>query len=71
MEKEKGRQTLRTKFEQKKKMQVEKYEKSKQQLLDEIESLRKSKEEEKQKLIEKFQDDKNAFLNPLNEILEM
>ena len=52
-------------------MQVEKYEKSKQQLLDEIESLRKSKEEEKQKLIEKFQDDKNSFLNPLNEILEM
>ncbi len=71
LEKEKGRQALRTKFEQKKKTQVEKFEKSKQQLLDEIESLRKSKEEEKQKLIEKFQDDKNSFLNPLNEILEM
>lgn len=71
LEKEKGKQTLRAKFEQKKKMQIENYDKSKQQLQDEIESLKKSKEEEKLKLNEKFLDDKNSFINPLNEILEI
>lgn len=65
VEKERGKVTIKEKYEQRKKHQQEKYEASKTRLLEEIESYKTSKEEERIKLEEKFKEEKSAISTPL------
>ncbi len=71
VEKDRGKATIKEKYEQRKKHQQEKYEISKTKLLEEIESYRITKEEERLKLEEKFLEEKTALTNPLEELLKL
>ena len=71
VEKERGRATIRTKYEQRKKHQQEKYELSKTKLMQEIDSYRASKNEERTKLEEKYMEEKTSLRKPLEVLLEI